>query len=69
MQEYYGELPDFRIIGSAQSEADLENIVMRLYDRGDKVFLKGAASQLQYDTWSHDLNNFANKVQWDRFTI
>ena len=67
-EQAYGELPDFKVLASAQSERDLEHIVERLYDKGDKAFLKGAATQEQYDAWSQDMNDFACKVQWDRFT-
>lgn len=58
--ELYGNLPMFPCLDYAPiTEERIERAVERLVDAADAIFLKGGATQAQYDRWSRQLNAWA----------
>lgn len=58
----YGKLPLFPPVYAPITEDRVERMAERMMDIGDAIFLRGDATQEQYDAWVAKLNKYVGEL-------
>jgi hypothetical protein len=60
--DMYGKLPLFPSVYAPVTEERVERMVERMMDIGDAIFMRGDATQAQYDAWVVQLDRYAREL-------